>query len=47
MKIEIDEEYWTVDEINEQIDILNSDLDYDPLLDAPRRIEFVKPGDRK
>lgn len=41
------EEYWTEEEINEQIKALNNDLDYDPLIDAPRRIEFVRPGDRK
>ena len=41
------EKYWTEEDINEQIEVLNNDLDYDPILDAPRRISFVKPGDRK
>ena len=41
------EECWTEEEINEQIEALNNDLDYNPLIDAPRRIEFVRPGDRK
>ncbi len=45
--IEKQEEYWTEEEINEQIEVLNNDPDYDPLIDAPRRIEFVRPGDRK
>ena len=40
-------EFWTEEEINEQLDILNADVDYDPLIDAPKRVEFIEVGDPK
>ncbi len=40
-------DYWTKEEIEMEIKRLNKDPDYDPLIDAPRQVEFAKPGDYK
>ena len=39
------EKYWTKESIAEELERINKDLDYDPLIDAPRQVEFAEPGD--
>lgn len=46
VEMETKPDRWTQEEIDVELENLYA-TDYDPVIDAPRKIEFVKAGDPK